>query len=59
MTRLLRNPKVRTGDMIEHAREQTLSRIGGLHVLAIQDTTALRDDGSNVSAKITASTRIL
>ena len=49
MTRLLRNPKVRIEEMIEHAREQTLSRVGGLHILAIQDTTSLRDDGSACS----------
>ena len=52
MTRLLRNPKFRIDDMIEHAREQTLNRVGGLHILAIQDTTTLRDDGSNCSLNL-------
>ena len=31
--------------MIEHARDQTKRRVSGLHILAIQDTTSLRDDG--------------
>jgi len=52
VTRLLRNPKVRTDDMIEHSREQTLNRVGGLHILAIQDTTTLRDDGCNRSLNL-------
>lgn len=46
VTRLLRNPKVRIAEMIEHARDQTKRRVSGLHILAIQDTTSLRDDGS-------------
>lgn len=49
LTRLLRNPKVRIEEMIENARTQTFSRVRGLHVLAIQDTTSLRDDGSGHS----------
>ena len=42
LTRLLRNPKVRIEEMIENARTQTFSRVRGLHVLAIQDTTKQR-----------------
>jgi hypothetical protein len=49
VTRLLRNPKVRIEEMIECARKQTFNRVGGLHVLAIQDTTSLCDDGSGNS----------
>jgi hypothetical protein len=52
MTRLLRNPKVRVEGMIEHAREQTARRVSGLHVLAIQDTTSLRDDGFDYSLNL-------
>jgi hypothetical protein len=52
MTRLLRNPKVCVEDMIEHVREQTARRVSGLHVLAIQDTTSLRDDGFDYSLNL-------
>ncbi|MEO0810572.1 MAG: hypothetical protein AAFW82_08055 [Pseudomonadota bacterium] len=40
---------MRIKGMIEHARTQTFSRVSGLHVLAIQDTASLRDDGSGHS----------
>ena len=31
--------------VIEKARNSTSNRVDGLHILAIQDTTSLRDDG--------------
>ena len=32
--------------LIEKARKDTSGRVDGLHVLAVQDTTTFRDDGS-------------
>ena len=46
--RFLHNERVTPGAMIEAARARTLARVGGRHVLAIQDTTSLRDE-SNTS----------
>lgn len=44
--RLLRNSRVSVGEIVAAARAGTAGRVAGLHVLAIQDTTSLRDDGA-------------
>ena len=49
LTRLLRNPKVSVEKIVEHARARAASRVAGRHIVAIQDTTSLRDDGSGHS----------
>src|SRR5690606_5569320 len=49
LTRFLRNEKVTADEIVTEAAGATLSRIGGRHVLAIQDTTTLRDDGERRS----------
>lgn len=43
--RFLHNPAVTPDEMIETALAHTCGQVGGRHVLAIQDTTSLRDDG--------------
>lgn len=43
--RFLRNGKVTEDRIIEPVAAATSSRVGGLHVLSIQDTTSFRDDG--------------
>jgi hypothetical protein len=43
--RFLRNPRVSVSEMESRARSRLLPRVAGRHVLAIQDTTSLRDDG--------------
>lgn len=43
--RFLRNHRVSVSEMVAQARARLLSRVAGRHVLAIQDTTSLRDDG--------------
>ncbi len=45
LTRLLSNPRVTPAEMVATARAHLLGRVSGCHVLAIQDTTSLRDDG--------------
>lgn len=54
ITRFLRNPKVSTGEMAAHAAAATAARCRGLHVLAVQDTTTLRDDGDRRSLALHA-----
>ena len=49
ITRFLRNPKVTLGEIFGQAAAGTAGRVAGLHVLAIQDTTSLRDDGAGHS----------
>lgn len=44
-TRFLRNPKVTPNEMVAHARARTALLVKDRHILAIQDTTTLRDDG--------------
>jgi hypothetical protein len=44
-TRFLRNPRVSPGEMVATARARTVGLVKGRHILAIQDTTSLRDDG--------------
>jgi hypothetical protein len=47
--RFLHNERVTPAEMVETARARTLTRVKGRHVLAIQDTTSLRDDGDQRS----------
>ena len=47
--RFLRNEKVTEEKLMEKARKDTSGRVEGLHILAIQDTTTFRDDGSGNS----------
>ena len=44
-TRFLRNDRVRPEEMVTTARSRTAGLVKGRHILAIQDTTTLRDDG--------------
>jgi hypothetical protein len=43
--RFLHNPAVTPDEIIESALGHTLTMVAGRHILAIQDTTSLRDDG--------------
>jgi hypothetical protein len=47
--RFLHNSKVTPQEMVATARAGALSRVAQRHVLAIQDTTSLRDDGDQRS----------
>ena len=49
LTRFLRNPRVTPAEMFATAAAHTAGLVKGRHILAIQDTTALRDDGSQHS----------
>jgi hypothetical protein len=49
ITRFLRNPKVTPAAMFAAAASRTADLVKGRHVLAIQDTTTLRDDGQQHS----------
>ncbi len=49
LTRFLRNTKVSCAEIFADAAGKTAARVAGLHVLAIQDTTSLRDDGAGHS----------
>ncbi|MGA7713172.1 MAG: IS4 family transposase [Rhizomicrobium sp.] len=44
IARFLHNPKVRVSEMLSAALARTRSQVAGCHVLAIQDTSALRVD---------------
>lgn len=46
LTRFLRNRKVSVEEIISHARWRTSELVSGRHILAIQDTTNLRNDGA-------------
>jgi hypothetical protein len=48
ITRFLHNPKVTLGEMVSVARARTCAQVAGRHVLAIQDTSALRVDEKGV-----------
>jgi len=48
ITRFLHNPKVKIGEMMSTALARSCARVGGRHVLAIQDTSALRVDEKGV-----------
>jgi len=47
VTRFLRNPSVTIEEIVSHARLRTSARVGGRHVLAIQDTTDVRVHSDN------------
>lgn len=49
LTRFLRNDKVSVAEMMSEVAGLTAARTGGLHVLAVQDTSTLRDDGGQRS----------
>ena len=49
ITRFLRNAKVTVGEVFAAAAAGTAGRVAGRHVLAIQDSTSLRDDGAGHS----------
>jgi len=49
ITRFLRNPKVSVAEMVETAAARTAGQIAGRHILAIQDTTSIRDHGDGTS----------
>lgn len=53
-TRFLRNRRVSPGEMVATARARTAGLVQGCHVLAIQDTTTLRDDGKLCSLNLHA-----
>lgn len=48
ITRFLHNPKVKVGEMMSTALARTRALVAGRHVLAIQDTSALRVDEKGV-----------
>jgi hypothetical protein len=52
ITRFLRNPNVSRTEIIEQACARTRARVAGLHILAVQDTTSVRDrgDGRSIQA---------
>ena len=52
ITRFLRNRRVSVAEVVRHAAERTAGRVAGRHVLAIQDTTSLRDDGHGHSLNL-------
>jgi hypothetical protein len=53
-TRLLRNPRVKPQEMVATARARTAGLAQRRHILAIQDTTTLRDDGKQRSLNLHA-----
>lgn len=53
-TRFLRNPRVSPAEMVATARDRVAKRVRGRHILAIQDTTTLRDDGRQCSLNLHA-----
>ena len=50
--RFLRNPRVTPAEMIATSNARTARLVNGRHVLAIQDTTSLRDDGDQRSLQL-------
>jgi hypothetical protein len=50
--RFLRNRRVTPAGIFETAAAHTLARVGGRHILAVQDTTSLRDDGDKRSLQL-------
>ena len=52
ITRFLRNEQVTGQEMVSTVASRTLGRVSGRHILAIQDTTNLRDDGTRHSLKL-------
>src|SRR3982074_3269525 len=53
-TRFLRNPRGRPEEVVATARARTAGLVKGRHILAIQDTTTLRDDGKQRSLNLHA-----
>lgn len=54
LTRFLRNRRVTPAEMFATARQHTLGLAKNRHVLVIQDTTSLRDDGRTKSLQLHA-----
>jgi Transposase DDE domain len=52
ITRFLRNERVTGQEMVRTVASRTLTRVSGRHILVIQDTTNLRDDGTQHSLKL-------
>lgn len=52
ITRFLRNARVRIEEIVEQAASVTAPRVAGLHVLAVQDSSTLRDDGGQRSVVV-------
>jgi hypothetical protein len=50
--RFLHNDDVTPGEMVRTARAHTAGLVQGRHILAIQDTTSLRDDGDQCSLQL-------
>ena len=50
--RFLRNPRVTSDEIISVACARTAGLVRGRHILAIQDTTSLRDDGGKRSLQL-------
>lgn len=50
--RFLRNPRVTPEEIISTTCARTAGQVRGRHVLAIQDTTSLRDDGDQCSLQL-------
>ena len=48
ITRFLHNPRVTLGEMTSTAQARTCAQVAGRHVLAIQDTSALRVDKKGI-----------
>jgi hypothetical protein len=49
LTRFLRNRKVSVAEMVACAAARSLGQVAGRHILAIQDTTSIRDRGEGTS----------
>jgi hypothetical protein len=52
ITRFLRNGKVSAAEILAEAGARTAARVRGLHVLAIEDTTMVREDGRQRSLQV-------
>jgi len=52
ITRFLRSRKVTSAEMVETASQRTRALATGRRILAIQDTTTLRDDGDQASVAL-------
>jgi hypothetical protein len=52
ITRFVRNRRVSGAEMVASAAVRTAGRVAGRHILAIQDTTSLRDDGRGRSLNL-------
>ena len=52
ITRFARNPAVTIEEIVRTAAARTAANVAGRHVLAVQDTTTLRDDGVHHSINL-------